>query len=59
MPEQAPVTIVPLGTVDAAEVEAASKRAAKHLGLTVRSRSPRPSPSVISTRRARNLTPGK
>jgi predicted Zn-dependent protease len=35
MPEQAPVTIIPLGTVDLAEVEAASNRAAKHLGLTV------------------------
>jgi len=35
MPDQAPVTVLPIGTVDLAEVEAAVKRAAKNLGLAV------------------------
>lgn len=33
MPPSSPVTIIPLGTVDLAEVEAAAKRAAKNLGV--------------------------
>ena len=35
MADQARITIVPLGTVDLAEVDAAAKRAAKSLGVEV------------------------
>src|SRR5262247_3448197 len=35
MAEAASITIIPLGTVDAAEVEASAKRVAKNLGVPV------------------------
>src|SRR2546422_3600481 len=44
MPETALVTIIPLGTVDLAEVEAAAKRVAKNLGLGVEVIKPVPMP---------------
>src|SRR5437867_13146313 len=44
MPEASLVTIVPLGTVDLAEVEAAAKRVAKNLGLSVAVIKPVPMP---------------
>ena len=44
MPEPARITIVPLGTVDLAEVDAAAKRVAKNLGLEVVVAKPVPMP---------------
>ena len=57
MPEPASITIVPLGTVDLPEVEAAAKRAAKALGLTLEIARPVPLPAGHSTPHGRNRWP--
>jgi len=44
MPVTTPVTILPLGTVDLVEVDAASKRVAKNLGIAVEVAKPAPMP---------------
>lgn len=44
MPDPARITIIPLGTVDLAEVDAAAKRATKSLGLEIQVAKPVPMP---------------